>query len=137
MKQAIDEGFIIDVLKYYTPVASYYRLEAVVEDDPMFDRERRKEASQVRRTPRSRNSIEGGNHGRPLPTVRFGSAKIGGKARAMVICSGIPEAVQHYRCIKTYLRVQEPPKPIVAFSGETDVEGQIITESQLNGFPSD
>lgn len=40
MGQAIDEGFIIDVLKYYTPVASYYRLEAAVETDPMFDRKR-------------------------------------------------------------------------------------------------
>ena len=37
MKQAIQEGFILDVLKNYTPVDSYYRLVKTVEDDPEFD----------------------------------------------------------------------------------------------------
>ena len=37
MKQAIEEGFILDVLKHYTPVNSYYRLVKTVEDDPEFD----------------------------------------------------------------------------------------------------
>ena len=37
MKQAIQEGFILDVLKSYTPVSSYYRLMKKVEDDPEFD----------------------------------------------------------------------------------------------------
>ncbi|WP_051058071.1 type I restriction enzyme subunit R domain-containing protein [Rhodopirellula baltica] len=56
----------------------------------------------------------------------------------MVICSGIPEAVKYYRSIKAYLEeIKSPHKAIVAFSGETDVEGQMMTESQLNGFPSD
>jgi type I restriction enzyme, R subunit len=40
MKQAIDEGFILDVLKYYTPVNSYYKLVKTVEDDPEFDTKR-------------------------------------------------------------------------------------------------
>src|SRR5258708_28341113 len=40
MKQAIQEGFILDVLKYYTPVESYYRLMKTVEDDPTFDTKR-------------------------------------------------------------------------------------------------
>lgn len=40
MKQAIQEGFILDVLKYYTPIDSYYRLMKTVEDDPMFDKKR-------------------------------------------------------------------------------------------------
>ena len=40
MKQAIEEGFILDVLKYYTPVQSYYKLAKTVEDDPKFDKKR-------------------------------------------------------------------------------------------------
>lgn len=40
MKQAIQEGFILDVLKYYTPISSYYKLMKTVQDDPMFDKKR-------------------------------------------------------------------------------------------------
>ena len=40
MKQAIQEGFILDVLKYYTPIDSYYKLMKTVDDDPMFDKKR-------------------------------------------------------------------------------------------------
>ena len=40
MKQAIQEGFIIDVLEHYTPVDSYYRLVKTVEGDPEFDTKR-------------------------------------------------------------------------------------------------
>ncbi|MEX2552394.1 MAG: type I restriction endonuclease, partial [Actinomycetota bacterium] len=42
MKQAIQEGFILDVLRYYTPVDSYYRLVRKVESDPEFDIKRAK-----------------------------------------------------------------------------------------------
>jgi type I restriction enzyme R subunit len=139
MKQAIDEGFIIDVLKYYTPVASFYRLEAVVETDPMFDRKRAQK--------KLRKYVERHDHAIRLKAeimvdhfqqYVLALRKIGGEARAMVICSGIPEAVKYYRSMKSYLEeIKSPYKAIVAFSGETDVEGQMMTESQLNGFPSD
>jgi type I restriction enzyme, R subunit len=42
MKQAIDEGFILDVLKTYTPVDSYYKLIKMIEGDPEFDTKRAK-----------------------------------------------------------------------------------------------
>ncbi|WP_417749123.1 type I restriction endonuclease subunit R [Rosistilla oblonga] len=139
MKQAIDEGFIIDILKYYTPVASYYRLEAVVEDDPMFDRKRAQK--------KLRKYVERHDHAIRLKAeimvdhflaYVLAPRKIGGEARAMVICGGIPEAVKYYRSIKNYLEeIKSPHKVIVAFSGETEVEGLMMTESQLNGFPSD
>ncbi len=45
MKQAIQEGFILDVLKYYTPVDSYYRLAKTIEDDPLFDKKKHKRNS--------------------------------------------------------------------------------------------
>ena len=52
MKQAIEEGFILDVLKHYTPVNSYYRLAKTVEGDPEFDvAKARQEAAPLRRGP--------------------------------------------------------------------------------------
>ena len=68
MKQAIQERFIIDVLKDYTPVNSYYRLVKTVEGDPEFDHQAgREEAAPIRGGPRPRHPAEGGDHGRPLP----------------------------------------------------------------------
>ena len=68
MKQAIQEGFILDVLKHYTPVKSYYKLAKTVEGDPEFDvRKARKEAPALRRGARARDPAQGRDHGRPLP----------------------------------------------------------------------
>ena len=68
MKQAIQEGFILDVLKNYTPVDSYYRLVKTVEGDPEFDTKRAtEEAAALRREPRPRHPAEGRDHGGPLP----------------------------------------------------------------------
>ncbi|MBP86246.1 MAG: DEAD/DEAH box helicase [Planctomycetaceae bacterium] len=139
MKQAIEEQFIIDVLKYYTPVDSYYKLEAIVDDDPMFDRKRAQK--------KLRKYVERHDHAIRLKAeimvdhflqYVLAPRKIGGEARAMVICAGIPEAVLYYRAIQSYLKeIKSPHRAIVAFSGETDVEGTMMTEAQLNGFPSD
>jgi type I restriction enzyme, R subunit len=139
MKQAIEEKFIVDVLKYYTPINSWYLLEKVVDDDPMFDKKKAKK--------KLRMYVETRDH-----VVRLKAEivvdhflefvitprKIGGEARAMVICSTIPLAVQYYRAIQSYLQeIKSPYQAIVAFSGEAEVEGAPMTESQLNGFPSD
>lgn len=45
MKQAIEEKFILDVLKYYTPYQSYYHIIKTVEDDPLFDKNVHRAAS--------------------------------------------------------------------------------------------
>ena len=139
MKQAIQEGFIVDVLKYYTPVNSWYKLEKIVDEDPMFDK--KKSGKKLR------HFVESRDHAIRLKAeiivdhfheFVITPRKIAGEARAMVICSSIPRAVQYYRSIKTYLQESKSPyQAIVAFSGETDVEGSMMTESQLNGFPSD
>ena len=68
MKQAIDEGFILDVLKCYTPVDSYYKLVKTIESDPEFDTKRaKKKLRRYRREPRPRDPRQSRNHGRPLP----------------------------------------------------------------------
>jgi type I restriction enzyme, R subunit len=138
MKQAIEEGFILDVLKYYMPVSSYYRLMKKVEEDPEFD---------VKKAQRKlRKYVESHDHAiRQKCEIMvdhfheqvIGKQKVGGKARAMVVVEGIPRTMQYKRAFDAYLAERKSPyRAIVAFSGEHDVDGQKVTEASMNGFPS-
>jgi type I restriction enzyme R subunit len=138
MKQAIQEGFILDVLRYYTPVDSYYRLVKTVEVDPEFDTKRA--AKKLRRYVESNDHairlkaeiMVDHFHEQVLPLN-----KIGGQARAMVVTSGIERAIQYFRAISAYLvELKSPYRAIVAFSGEHEFGGAKATEADLNGFPS-
>jgi type I restriction enzyme R subunit len=138
MKQAIQEGFILDVLKNYTPVESYYRLAKTVEDDPLFD------ANKAQK--KLRRYVESHEHAIREKTEIMvdhfhaqviGHRKIGGQARAMVITNGIVRAIQYFHAFKDYLKERKSPyAPIVAFSGEHEYGGKKVTEATLNGFPS-
>lgn len=138
MKQAIQEGFILDVLGNYTPVKSYYRLAKTVQDDPEFDTKKAK-----RKLVRF---VEG--HQQAIQTKAeiivdhfqervIAPRKINGQARAMVVTNGIQIAIEYYHAIRDYLQKSKSPyKAIVAFSGETEYAGKNVTEASLNGFPS-
>lgn len=138
MKQAIEEGFILDVLKSYTPVESYYKLVKAIESDPEFDIKKAKK--------KLRKYVESHEHAIRLKAEImvdhfheqvFSLKKIGGKARAMVVTSGIGRALQYYNAIGDYLtKCKSPHKAIVAFSGEYEYGGRKLTEGSLNGFPS-
>ena len=138
MKQAIQEGFILDVLANYTPVESYYRLMKTVEDDPEFDTKKARK--------KLRRYVESHDHAiRQKAEIMvdhfheqvIARRKIGGQARAMVICSGIQRAIQYFHAISAYLTERKSPyKAIVAFSGEHEDGGRQVTEATLNGFPS-
>jgi len=138
MKQAIQEGFILDVLKNYTPVESYYRLAKTVEDDPLFD------ANKAQK--KLRRYVESHEHAiREKAEIMvdhfhaqvISHRKIGGQARAMVITNGIERAIQYFHAFKDYLKERKSPyAPIVAFSGEHEYGGKKVTEATLNGFPS-
>ena len=138
MKQAIQEGFILDVLKNYTPVESYYRLAKTVEDDPLFD------ANKAQK--KLRRYVESHEHAiREKAEIMvdhfhaqvIGHRKIGGHARAMVITNGIERAIQYFHAFRDYLKERKSPyAPIVAFSGEHEYGGKKVTEATLNGFPS-
>ena len=138
MKQAIQEGFILDVLKYYTPVDSYYRLAKKVEGDPLYDTKKAQK--------KLRKYVESHDHAikekAEIMIDHFheqvaGLRKIGGNARAMVVTSGIERAVQYYHAFKDYLKERKSPyQAIVAFSGEHEFGGVRVTEMKLNGFPS-
>ncbi len=138
MKQAVEEGFILDVLKTYTPVDSYYRLVKKTEDDPEFDTKRAKK--------KLRRYVESHDHAIRLKAEIMvdhfheqvmAAGKIGGQARAMVVTSGIERAIQYYHAFKTYLVERKSPyQAIVAFSGEHDYGGARVSEVSLNGFSS-
>jgi type I restriction enzyme R subunit len=138
MKQAIQEGFILDVLAKYTPVESYYRLMKKVEDDPEFDAKRANK--------KLRRYVESHDHAiRQKAEIMvdhfheqvIARRKIGGRARAMVVTSGIARAIQYYHAFKDYLQERKSPyEAIVAFSGEHEDGGRKVTEATLNGFPS-
>ncbi len=138
MKQAIQEGFILDVLRNYTPVNSYYRLVKTVEADPEFDVKRAQK--------KLRRYVEGHDYAIRLKSEIMvdhfheqviGLNKIGGQARAMVITTGIERAIQYYHAIREYLIERKSPyQAIVAFSGEHEYGGVKVTEASLNGFPS-
>ena len=138
MKQAIQEGFILDVLARYTPVNSYYKLAKTIETDPEFDNKRAKK--------KLRRYVEGHDHAIRLKAgimvdhfheQVLAHRKIGGHARAMVVTNGIRRAIQYFHAIREYLSERKSPyQAIVAFSGEHEYGGASQTESSLNGFPS-
>ncbi|NMW20673.1 MAG: type I restriction endonuclease subunit R [Chlorobiaceae bacterium] len=138
MKQAIDEGFILDVLKSYTPVESYYKLIKKIEDDPEFDTKKAKK--------KLHRYVESHDHAIRLKSEIMvdhfheqvlAAGKIGGQARAMVITSGIERAIQYFHAFQIYLTERKSPyKAIVAFSGVHDYDGAQVSEASLNGFPS-
>ena len=138
MKQATDEGFILDVLEHYTPVNSYYRLMKTVQDDPLFDS--RKAQKRLRRY------VESNEHAiRQKAEIMvdhfhdqvMAHRKIGGKARAMVVTSGVQRAIQYFHAFEEYLRERKSPyRTVVAFSGKHEYGGRKVNEASLNGFPS-
>ena len=134
MKQAIEEGFILDVLKNYTTYENYYKVYKTVEDNPLF--ESKKAARKIR------NYVEG----QEFPIRRKAEEmvdhflqnsvrKINGKAKAMVVTSSILRAIEYYFAIKDILESKKSPyKALVAFSGEKEYKGKKVTETSLNGF---
>ena len=135
MKQAIEEGFILDVLKYYAPYSSYYQVMKTTQDDPEYDKKRA--AGKIRAYVEARpETIEKKAEIIVDHFCKKVYMKIGGKARAMVITSSIERAIEFYKVISRMLEERKSPyKAIVAFT-DKEINGQVVTESMLNGFPS-
>jgi type I restriction enzyme, R subunit len=134
MKQAIDEGFIKDVLQNYTTFKSYYALLKKVEDDPEYDKKKAEK--------KLRAYVESHEQAIKKKTViavqhfmdKVVKAKrMGGLAKAMLVTSSRKNAVEYKKAFDAYLKsINSPYKAIVAFSGEIDGD----TEAKLNGFSS-
>lgn len=139
MKQAIQEGFILDVLKNYTTIDSWYKIAKKVEDDPLFDKKRAQK--------KLRSFVEGNEavieKKAEMIVEHFheqviAKKKLRGRARAMVNNASIPRCVEMYFAINKCLEKRHSPyKAIIAFSGEYRYKGQepALTSAGLNGFP--
>ncbi|MDN5343522.1 MAG: type restriction enzyme subunit [Oceanotoga sp.] len=137
MKQAIQEGFILDVLKYYTPVDSYYRLAKTIEDDPLFDKKKaQKKLRQFVESNKFAISQKAEIMVNHFHDQVISKGKIGGKARAMVVTSSIERCIEYYYAINKCLADRRSPyKAIIAFSGEKEYGGKTLTSAAINGFP--
>ncbi len=139
MKQAIEEHFIMDVLKSYTPIQSFYKLIITAEDS-------QQEFDEKKANKKLRRYVESQEH--PIKQKAeimidhfhksvIAQRKIDGQARAMVVTDGIERAIQYFYAFCEYLEeIKSPYKPIIAFSGEKTYNGKKLTETIINGFPS-
>ena len=125
MKQAIEEGFILDVLAQYTTYRSYYEIQKSIEDNPLFDTAKAQK--------KLRAYVEG--HKQTITTKAdimvnhfikkvWQTKKLKGKAKAMVVTRNIKTAILYYQTIKNILKTANVPfQAIVAFSGKKTVDG--------------
>lgn len=137
MKQAIEEGFILDVLTNYTTFATYFHLAKQSDEDPKLKTGRTKQEIMdfVKLDPSNVSKIcdiiVDHFHDRVMPLLH-------GRGKGMVVTSSRKAAVEYFRHIKKLTARPEYAgvRPLVAFSGKLDVDGGEVTEASLNGFPS-
>lgn len=137
MKQAIEEGFILDVLANYTTYRSYYEIQKSIQDNPLFDTKKaqKKLRAFVEAHP---DTIEVKSN---IIVEHFmdnvwQAKKLRGKAKAMVVTRNIESAIRYYQAIQAILKEKGAPfKAVIAFTGKKEVKGIEHTEDSLNGFP--
>jgi type I restriction enzyme, R subunit len=135
MRQAIEEGFILDVLANYTTYKAYWRLLKKVEDDPRYDR---KKAEYLLKSFVELHPHAIGEKVK-ICVEHFAAqvqGEIGGRAKAMIVTRSRLHAVRYRLAVASYLAERGYPfKALVAFSGTVQDGGQSYTESAMNGFP--
>ena len=138
MKQAIEEGFILDVLANYTTYKSYYEIEKSIEGNPLFD------------TAKAQKQLKGyvERHKQTIATKAdlmldhfithvVNTKKLKGKAKAMVVTQSIESAIRYYFALRDLLKKRGNPFSIgIAFSGKKTVDGIEYSEDTINSFPS-
>jgi len=136
MKQAIEEGFILDVLANYTTYKSYYQIEKSILDNPLFN--------SAKAQKKLRAYVEG--HKETIAVKAdimvshfleqvVGPKKLKGQAKGMVVTRNIETAIRYFFAVRDALKGQ-PFKAMIAFSGKKTVDGIEYTEDSINGFPS-
>jgi type I restriction enzyme R subunit len=136
MKQAIEEGFILDVLANYTTYKSYYEIQKSIAENPLFDssKAQKKLRAYVERHQQTINIKAEIILDHFIPQV-VNSKKLKGKAKGMVITQNIETAIRYYQAISRLLNERGKPfKALIAFSGVKEVDGIEYTEAEMNGF---
>lgn len=136
MKQAIEEGFILDVLANYTTFKSYYQIQKSIEENPLFDTKKaqKKLRAFVERDKRTIATKAEVILDHFIGKV-YNTKKLKGKAKAMVVTQNIVTAIRYYLALSKLLEEKGNPfKIAIAFSGKKTVDGIEYTESEINGF---
>jgi type I restriction enzyme R subunit len=137
MKQAIEEGFILDVLTNYTTYRSYYELTKSIEENPEYNNKRAQRILRgfVERDPKTIETKAEVmlDH---FDGKVFRNHKLKGKAKAMVVTKDIECAIMYYHALQELAAKKRVPyKILIAFSGTKRYKGRDYTEADLNGFP--
>lgn len=136
MKQAIEEGFILNVLANYTTYKSYYEIQKSIADNPLFDtkkaqRKLRAYVESSQQTINTKAEIMLDHFIEQVVTPK----KLRGKAKGMIVTQNIEAAIRYYRAVAKLLADRGHPfKALLAFSGEKVVDGVTYTEAGMNGF---
>lgn len=137
MKQAIEEGFILDVLANYTTYKSYYEIEKSIEDNPLFDtsKAQKKLKAYVERHEQTIATKADLMLDHFISKV-VNTKKLKGKAKAMVVTQSIESAIRYYFAMRDQLKKRGNPFSIaLAFSGKKMVDGIEYSEDTINNFP--
>ena len=138
MKQAIEEGFILDVLANYTTYKSYYEIEKSIEENPLFDtvkaqKKLRTFVEQNKQTIATKAEIMLDH----FVTKLVNAKKLKGKAKAIVATQSIESAINYYTAFQKLLAESGNPfKIAIAFSGAKKIKGIEYTEESMNDFPA-
>lgn len=137
MKQAIEEGFILDVLTNYTTYKSYYELTKSIEENPQYNNDKAQKLLRrvVERNPKTiaAKAEVMLNH---FDAKIYRNHKLKGQAKAMVVTKDIECAITYYNALQDIAKVRRLPYGIlIAFSGTKAIEGKEYTEAGMNGFP--
>jgi len=136
MKQAIEEGFILNVLASYTTYKSYYEIQKSITTNPLFDTKKaqKKLRAYVERSQQTINTkaeIMLDHFIEQVVTPK----KLRGKAKGMIVTQNIESAIRYYKAVTKLLADRSHPfKVVIAFSGEKTVDGVAHTEAEMNGF---
>lgn len=151
MKQAIEEGFILDVLKNYIEYRTYYKVSKAVEDDPLLQTARAKrEIARVAELDDTNINQRIGIIVEHFRNHVLGQCGLGGREKAMVVTTGREEAVRYRAALQAYIERHHytDVRALVAFSGKVPLSEELsgftgsktakgweYTESGMNGFP--
>lgn len=135
MRQAIEEEFIVDVLKNYMTYKAYYQLEKTIEDDPAF--KGRKAQSRVARYA----SLHPTAIDQKVEVIvehfrRHVAKELNGQAKAMIVTQSREHALRYWQQLTRYIEDKGYTglKALVAFSGDLTIDGNVWTEATANGF---
>ena len=135
MRQAMEEGFILDVLQNYMTYKAYYQLEKTIEDDPELSGRRGQ-----RKVARYAN-LHATAIGQKVEIIvehfrRHVMDMLNGQAKAMIVTQSREHALRYYFGVKKYIRDEgyTDLKALVAFSGEMELDDETYTEADLNDF---